>query len=103
METERLYFTDSDLLEFIASVAEVREAANATHIVLDRTAFYPTGGGQPNDTGSIAGVEIIDVAEDEVGRIVHIAHRETGTPLLAPGRTVECKVDAARRLDHMQQ
>jgi len=103
METERLYFTDSDLLEFIASVAEVREAANATHIVLDRTAFYPTGGGQPNDTGSIAGVEIIDVAEDEVCRIVHIAHRETRTPLLAPGRTVECKVDAARRLDHMQQ
>jgi len=103
METVRLYYTDSGLLEFTASVAEVREMPDATHIILDRTAFYPTGGGQPNDTGSISGAEIIDVAEDEAGRIVHIARRVTDTPTPIPGRTVECRIDAARRLDHMQQ
>src|SRR5215467_8552540 len=103
METERLYFTDSALLEFTASVAEVRGTQDATHIILDRTAFYPTGGGQPNDIGSIAGVQITDVAEDEPGCIVHIAQRGSGTSSLSPGRTVECRIDAARRLDHMQQ
>jgi alanyl-tRNA synthetase len=103
METERLYYTDSGLLEFTASIAEVRETPDATHIILDRTAFYPTGGGQPNDIGSISGAEIIDVAEDEAGRIVHIARPGTHNPPLASGRTVECRIDAARRLDHMQQ
>jgi alanyl-tRNA synthetase len=104
MGTERLYYTDSGLLEFTASIAEVLETPDATHIVLDRTAFYPTGGGQPNDTGSINGTQIIDVAEDEAGRIIHIA-RPAGDSVLPSlaGKTVECVIDASRRLDHMQQ
>jgi len=104
MGTERLYYTDSGLLEFSASVTEVREGPNATHIILDRTAFYPTGGGQPNDTGSINGAAIIDVIEDEDGRIVHVAGKGAGPgPIPVAGKTVECRIDGARRLDHMQQ
>src|SRR5215813_15505359 len=104
MSTERLYYTDSGLLEFTASVIEVRETPDATHMILDRTAFYPTGGGQPNDTGSINGTEIIDVADGEAGTIIHIAHRTAGVSSnLLVGKTVECRIDAARRLDHMQQ
>src|SRR5215467_12470360 len=104
MGTERLYYTDSGLLEFTASVMEVREKPGATHIILDRTAFYPTGGGQPNDTGSINGTQIVDVAEDEAGGIVHIAGGSSvGISAALVGRPVECRVDAARRLDHMQQ
>src|SRR5215468_2279874 len=104
METDRLYYTDSGLLEFSASVIDLRETPDATHIVLDRTAFYPTGGGQPNDTGSINGTEIIDVADGEAGTIIHIAHRTAGVSSnLLVGRVVECRIDAPRRLDHMQQ
>src|SRR5262249_18482609 len=104
MSTERLYYTDSGLLEFTASVIEVRETPDATHMILDRTAFYPTGGGQPNDTGSINGTQIIDVAEGESGTIVHIAERSAARLSAAlAGKTVECRVDAPRRLDHMQQ
>jgi alanyl-tRNA synthetase len=101
MGTERLYYTDSGMLEFTATVAEVVEMPDAAHIILDRTAFYPTGGGQPNDTGSINGVEIIDVAEDDAGRIIHVAR--SGQARSFHGKTVECRVDASRRLDHMQQ
>jgi alanyl-tRNA synthetase len=104
MGTERLYYTDSGLLEFTASVSAVRETPDAIHIILDRTAFYPTGGGQPNDTGSINGAEIIDVAEDEAGCVIHIARPGANVPSQSmAGKTVECRVDAARRLDHMQQ
>src|SRR5262245_11998377 len=104
MRTERLYYTDSGILEFTASVTEVRETPEATHIILDRTAFYPTGGGQPNDTGSINGTEIFDVTEDEAGTIVHIARQKAeGLSAALAGKTVECRVDAPRRLDHMQQ
>src|SRR5262249_38166503 len=104
MSTERLYYTDSGLLEFTASVIEVRETPDATHMILDRTAFYPTGGGQPNDTGSINGTQIVDVAEGEAGTIVHIAERSAARLSAAlAGKTGECRVDASRRLDHMQQ
>jgi alanyl-tRNA synthetase len=102
MGTERLYYTDSGMLEFTASVTEVLVKPDAVHILLDRTAFYPTGGGQPNDTGSINGVEIIDVAEDEASRIVHVARPGEASPSMA-GKRVECRVDGSRRLDHMQQ
>jgi alanyl-tRNA synthetase len=104
MGTERLYYTNSGLLEFTASVTEVIEKPDAVHIILDRTAFYPTGGGQPNDTGSINGVEIIDVAEDEANRIVHVARSGQARPSSSlAGKTVECRIDRSRRLDHMQQ
>jgi alanyl-tRNA synthetase len=92
--TERLYYTDSYLTDFRAHVVE-RAAGGAT-VYLDRTAFYPTSGGQPYDTGSIAGVPVKDVI-DEGERIAHV--------LAAPvdSEEVDCRIDWQRRFDHMQQ
>jgi alanyl-tRNA synthetase len=92
--TERLYYTDSYLREFPARIVD--RSADGRRVYLDRTAFYPSSGGQPNDTGAIAGVPLLDV-EDEGDRIAHI--------LAAPVEpdTVECRIDWERRFDHMQQ
>src|SRR3954451_4854491 len=70
--TEKLYFTDSDLLEFPATVVNVQTAEQAHHVILDRTAFYPTGGGQPNDTGLLGESRVVDVFEDDAGAIHHV-------------------------------
>ena len=92
--TERLYYRDARLLEFDATVVE--HAEDAYHVVLDRTAFYPTSGGQPNDTGRLAAARVVDVKEAG-DRIVHVV--DTPVPL----GTVHGSVDPARRLDHVQQ
>jgi alanyl-tRNA synthetase len=92
--TERLYYTDSYLREFRARVLD-RTPDGAT-LYLDRTAFYPTSGGQPHDTGLIAGTAVLDVV-DEGERVAH----RTATPVDATD--VECRIDWPRRLDHMQQ
>ena len=98
--TEKLYFTDSDLLEFPATVVAVQAAEQADHIILDRTAFYPTGGGQPYDTGRLGEARVLDVFEDETGLIHHVVEPR-GT--FTPGQTVQGSIDRARRLDHLQQ
>lgn len=98
--TEKLYFTDSDLLEFPATILEVQAMEQAHHIILDRTAFYPTGGGQPNDTGLLDGSRVVDVFEDDAGIIHHVVEQTGG---LAAGQTVQGRIDRARRLDHLQQ
>ncbi|HEY1240992.1 MAG TPA: DHHA1 domain-containing protein [Bryobacteraceae bacterium] len=90
--TERLYYHDSYLRSFTAQVV----ATSGTVAYLDRTAFYPTSGGQPFDTGLIAGVPVVEVI-DEDERIAHRLH----TPL--PPGPVECAIDWRRRFDHMQQ
>ena len=92
--TERLYYTDSYLREFRARVLD-RSGDGAT-LYLDRTAFYPTSGGQPNDIGSIDGTAVLDVV-DEGERVAH----RTASPV--DTAEVECCIDWARRLDHMQQ
>lgn len=92
--TERLYYTDSYLREFRARILD-RSEDGAT-LYLDRTAFYPTSGGQPNDIGSIDGTAVLDVV-DEGERI---AHRLAKAVNIAE---VECRIDWPRRLDHMQQ
>jgi alanyl-tRNA synthetase len=92
--TERLYYRDSYLAEFNAVVTDVAE--DGGRVYLDRTAFYPTSGGQPHDTGTIAGVAVTDVI-DEGDRIAHV----TAGPV-SPGE-VSCRIDWARRFDHMQQ
>jgi alanyl-tRNA synthetase len=92
--TERLYYTDSYLREFHASVVE--RADDGRRAYLDRTAFYPTSGGQPFDTGRLGGIEVTDVV-DEGGRIAHVLSGP-----LAEGPTVG-QVDWPRRFDHMQQ
>ncbi len=94
--TERLYQTDSYRTEFEATVIEVRPRGEQCAVVLDRTAFYPASGGQPHDTGTLGGVPVTEVLEDEEERIVH----------LAAGRvegTVTGTIDWSRRFDHMQQ
>jgi alanyl-tRNA synthetase len=92
--THRLYHTDSYLKDFDAAVVE--EADDGRRVYLDRTAFYPTSGGQPFDTGRLGGIEVIDVV-DEGERIAHVL----ASPL-AKGPAIG-QVDWARRFDHMQQ
>jgi len=98
--TEKLYFTDSGLLEFPAAIVDVQASGQAYHVILDRTAFYPTGGGQPNDTGSLGESRVVDVFEDDTGLIHHVVEQ---AHQLAAGQTVQGRIDGARRLDHLQQ
>jgi len=98
--TEKLYFTDSSLLDFTATVMDIKQTERGYAVALDHTAFYPTGGGQPNDTGTLDGVSVNDVYEDEDGVIYHVVG-DIGA--LASGQSVNGQIDRARRLDHLQQ
>jgi len=98
MKTERLYYNDPYLFEFDARVIDVVEAAGRRGLILDRTAFYPTSGGQPNDLGALGGIRVLDVYEDEVsGAVVHVVGER-----ITPG-AVHGSVDRTRRRDHIQQ
>src|SRR5919205_274569 len=98
--TERLYYTDSHLLEFDARVVSVAALGGGrAAVALDRTAFYPTGGGQPYDTGSLGSARVVDCVEDEEARVLHVV--EGDAPEV--GATLRGRVDAPRRRDHMQQ
>ena len=92
--TERLYYHDCYLRQFQARVIDT--ANGGATLYLDRTAFYPTSGGQPFDTGSIGGVAVVDVV-DEDGRVAH----RLAAPLA--NTSVDCSIDWERRFDHMQQ
>jgi alanyl-tRNA synthetase len=94
--SQRLDLSDPHLLEFDAEVIAERRLGDRAAVVLDRTAFYPEGGGQPADRGTIGGVPVSDV--QEVGG--EVLHALEGAP---PSGRVACRVDRARRLDHMQQ
>jgi len=100
--TERLYYHDSFLYDFDARVVEAFESNGRPAIVLDRTAFYPTSGGQVHDLGMLRAdgqqIAITEVADEEDGRILHFAAAS-----LSAGTQVHGSVDAARRLDHVQQ
>ena len=105
MTTELLYYRDSYLREFRARVVGVRSAGEATAVSLDRTAFYPTSGGQPNDLGKIGALSVRDVQINESGEVAHILEagaRGSGAAL-SVGQEVPCVVDWQRRFDHMQQ
>jgi alanyl-tRNA synthetase len=103
--TERLYYHDSFLYDFDAEVRETTENPRPA-IVLDRTAFYPTSGGQVFDTGSILPqnstdkLRVTEVADREDGRVVHYLESVRD---LKPGTRVHGQIDASRRRDHMQQ
>jgi alanyl-tRNA synthetase len=95
-KTERLYYTDCYLREFEARVLRSEHAPNGFKVYLDRTAFYPASGGQPTDSGTIAGIQVLE-AVDEGDEIAHILRQ-------APeAESVHGKIDWARRFDHMQQ
>ncbi len=103
MTTNRLYYHDSFLFDFDAQVLESLQQDGRHAVVLDRTAFYPTSGGQVHDTGRFLlgdnrEVAVQEVADDESGRVLHFV----AAPL-APGTTVHGSIDAERRRDHIQQ
>lgn len=93
--TLRLYYADSYLRSFTARVVET--ADNGRRVYLDRTAFYPTSGGQPNDWGTLAGSAVVDVIDEDKG-IAHLVDRP-----MANGGDVTGEIDWRRRFDHMQQ
>ena len=98
--TERLYYHDSHLTEFTARVTDVTELAPGRFgVVLDRTAFYPTGGGQPTDTGTLGAARVVECIDREAAGVLHVIE---GEPLVT-GAEVAGRVDWARRLDHIQQ
>jgi alanyl-tRNA synthetase len=112
--TERLYYTDPKLTEFDARFLEVRFVAGQSAVVLDRTAFYPTSGGQLFDTGAlelvegatidgVLGLRVFDVEEQD-GAILHfIDFEERGGIYIPNGSKIHGSIDAPRRRDHMQQ
>lgn len=100
--TERLYYTDPYLREFDARVVRIDESAGQPAVVLDRTAFYPTSGGQPFDTGRLDDVPVTAVVEEEDGTLRHVIGRDAASRW-QPGDAVHGSVDWARRFDHMQQ
>jgi alanyl-tRNA synthetase len=105
--TDRLYYHDSFLYDFDAEVREVTEGPRPA-LILDRSAFYPTSGGQIFDTGAIAAgdakLRVNEVADAEDGRVVHYFEAEDSTRhSFQPGTRVHGQIDATRRRDHMQQ
>ncbi|MGH9702182.1 MAG: alanyl-tRNA editing protein, partial [Candidatus Acidiferrales bacterium] len=94
---ERLYYDDSFLREFDARVERCDPAGEKFHVILDRTAFYPTSGGQPFDTGKLNEAQVLEVVDREDGEIVHVTDRA-----VAAG-PAHGEIDWARRFDHMQQ
>lgn len=98
MKTERLYYNDPHLLEFDANVVETRRVDNKLGVVLDKTAFYPTSGGQPYDLGTLNDARLVDCfEEEETGKVIHVLEGSIS------GGTVHGVIDRERRLDHMQQ
>ena len=95
--TNRLYYTDAYLREFDATVLEMIDADGRPAAILDRTAFYPTSGGQPFDTGTLGGVRVIDVVDLENDTIAHVIDGA-----LQAGPT-HGRIDWDRRFEHMQQ
>ena len=102
--TDRLYYHDSFLYNFDAEVREVTDSPRPA-LILDRSAFYPTSGGQVFDTGWITSgsdtkLRVTEVADAEDGKVVHYVEAAKD---IKPGTRVHGQIDATRRRDHMQQ
>ena len=97
--TDRLYYTDPYLQAFDATIARVDRRDDRLVLTLDRTAFYPTSGGQPFDTGRLGPLRVVDVIDEDDGSISHVVEG----PALHPGDAVHGEIDWTRRFDHMQQ
>ncbi len=97
--THKLYYDDAYIKSFVARVLRVEKSeSGASVILLDKTAFYPTGGGQPCDLGFINGIPVTDVYSDASGDIWHSVSGD-----ISEGETVSGEIDWFRRFDHMQQ
>ena len=96
--TDRLYYENSYLTEFDAVVLEMKEENGGNFIRLDKSAFYPTSGGQPFDLGMLNDANILDVFVDKEGEVWHKTDKK-----LTAGEKVHGKIDWERRFDHMQQ
>lgn len=92
--TKRLYYSDSYLREFPATILE--SSPDGLTVYLDQSAFYPTSGGQPNDLGTLGGIPVVDVI-DEDDRVAHVLARPH------PAGSTQGAIDWARRFDFMQQ
>jgi alanyl-tRNA synthetase len=117
--SERLYYDDPDKRDFDARITRIDVREGRLHVWLDRSAFYPTSGGQPFDTGTLAASLVEEVLEDEHGDVVHVLARDqegSGSSRSAEGRpgplhaealrvgaAVHGTIDWRRRFDHMQQ
>lgn len=97
MGTRRLYYENVYIKEFDAKVLQCREGKNGYEIILDESAFYPEGGGQPCDTGSLGDAEVKDVQEKD-GELIHYTDKA-----LEEGAKVHGKINWERRFDLMQQ
>ena len=97
--TEKLYLSDPYLTQFEATIGGTRVHGGRAALLLDRTAFYPEGGGQPADRGTVGGFTVVEVVEVE-GEVLHVLG-EGQAPVA--GSRVACAVDWSRRFDHMQQ
>jgi alanyl-tRNA synthetase len=97
MATQRLYYDDAFLREFDARVISCEPAGAQWHVRLDRTAFYPTSGGQPFDAGRLNEAAVVDVSDEHGDEIVHV----TAQPVAVGA--VHGAIDWTRRFDHMQQ
>ena len=97
MKTRKLYYENCHLSNFSARVLSCEEAETGYAVILDATAFYPEGGGQAGDRGTLNGVPVLDTRENSEA-VVHLCRQP-----LEPGTDVEGVVDYARRFDLMQQ
>ena len=95
--TERIYYTEPSCRAFEATVTRTGERDGRPLVTLDRTAFYPTSGGQPFDTGRLGSVDVVETI-DEGDEIVHLVSAP-----VAPGTRLQGEIDWVRRFDHMQQ
>ena len=94
---EKLYYLDRYMKEFTAEILDIKEIEEKFHVVLDKSAFFPGGGGQPGDTGFIENNKVIDVYEEN-GTLYHVVEKK---PLKI--HRVKCKIDWEKRFDGMQQ
>jgi alanyl-tRNA synthetase len=96
--TQRIYYKEPFRRSFEAKLLTVTPSGDRLHVTLDQTAFYPTSGGQPFDTGTLGGAAVVDVVDNDDGSITHVV---SGS--LRVGDVVSGEIDWARRFDHMQQ
>jgi alanyl-tRNA synthetase len=107
MATRRLFHEDAYQVRFRSRVVALREHERRAAVELEETCFYPEGGGQPSDRGTLDGVPIVDVQVTDDGRVLHFCDAPgggwPGAGGAEPGAELEGEVDWARRFDAMQQ